>query len=739
MTRASSHASSRSSGAHSASADTSHSGASHSGASDARSPIWFDNATLCSFALLLWGWQTQLLFIAVPLALALEARRVIQQRWDMSANDLREIAKLSGALLAMLFVVIIITQRVYFIYTLFQWLPVAAFPLVMSQTYGLGASTRLYEAFSNPYLPRRRIRRPQQTPFNLHYAFMGLCLLAASATDTDSFTFYGAATVMVGLILWPLRPRRSSVVLWMLLFSLSVGLGFAGHQQLTQAQQQLEAQMIAMLGNYASGAVNPDGTATRMGAVGRLKLSKAIIARIQSDNDNNFPLLLQEASYNDYKLATWKATDSIFQPVPPAEADGEWILAQASEQDSTLQLSTDLERAEGLLTLPRGTTRIQNLPVEEMQRNQYSAVQVDAEGSTTYQIQFSTDPIINRTESPPTDWDLKIPEVEQDAIEQTLAEIFPADTLQTLSQQEILSRITAYFQSFTYSLDLIRPSDSNAPVADFLLNTRTGHCEYFASATALLLRSVGIPARYAVGFSAHEFSSLEGQYLVRNRDAHAWTLAYIDKKWQIVDNTPADWAAQERAQEGTMSTLLRSISDLFSFAGFQISFRIRQLGELGLKEVLIIMTPVFGYLVWRTSQQFQGQRKQLANRAANAQSLTRYGLDSELFAVEKVLEKRLSELYSPRLATESFAEWLSRLQPHLVAPDLIRPNLDGATAKAEPSRAPHAAIVQDVLALHYRYRFDPDGLDVSQRQQLTALCQQWIQMLREQDVSESSV
>ena len=684
------------------------------------SAIWFDTATLCSLALLLWGWQTQLLFIAVPLALALEARRVIQQRWDISANDLREIAKLSGALLAMLSVVIVITQKAYFIYTLLQWLPVAAFPLVMSQTYGLGVSARLYEAFSNPYLPRKAIRQ-QSISFNLHYAFMGLCILAASATDTDSFAFYGATTVMVGLILWPQRPQRSSVVLWMLLFSLAVGLGFAGHQQLAQAQQQIQAQMIAMLGNYASGAVNPDGTATRMGSIGRLKLSKAIIARIQSDNDSDFPLLLQEASYNDYKLATWKATDSIFQPVPPADADGEWILTQASEQDSTLKISTDLERAEGLLTLPRGVTRIQDLPVEEMQRNQYSAVQVDAEGSTTYQIQFATEPIINRTESPPSAFDLDIPKAEQDAIDRTLAEIFQTDTLQTQSEQEILSRIAAYLQSFTYSLDLIEPTGSNAPISDFLLNTRRGHCEYFASATALLLRRAGIPARYAVGFSVQEFSSLEGQYLMRSRDAHAWTLAYLDSKWQIVDNTPADWAAREREQDSVISTFFRRISDLFSFAAFQITFRIRQLGELGLKEVLIIMTPVFGYLVWRTSQQFQGRRKKLADSSAETQTLIRYGLDSELYA----LEKQLSEQYPPRHSAESFSEWLRRLQPSLSSS-----LYDDTSDTAQPMP------VTDILALHYRYRFDPNGLNSVQRQQLAASCQQWIQYLQEHQQSE---
>lgn len=661
------------------------------------------NATLCSLALLLWGWQTQLLFIAIPLALAIEARRFISQRWNMSASDLKEIAKLSGALLALMTVVIVITQKSLFIYTLLQWLPVAAFPLVMSQTYGLGVSARLYETFSNPYLPKQNTRH-QPLSLNLHYAFMALCIISASAADTDSVIFYSAAAALTGIILWPLRPRRSSIVVWAILFGLSAGLGFAGHQQLAQFQQQIEAQMIAMLGNYASGAVNPDGTSTRMGDIGRLKLSKAIIARVQTNHTEDFPLLLQEASYDRYQLAAWNATDSIFQPVPPAEADGEWILGQGSEQDHTFNISTDLERAEGILTLPKSVTRIANLPVEEMQRNQFGAVQVDAEGSTTYQVQFTTQPFINRSEAPPSATDSEIPKIDKAAIARTLTRIFPNDSLTTLSEQQIASRIAAYFRPFTYSLDLIQPAEGISPISDFLLNTHTGHCEYFASATALLLRGAGIPARYAVGYSAHEFSNLEGQYLVRSRDAHAWTLAYIDKRWQIIDNTPPDWAAQERAAESAIATLSRTVSDLFSFIGFQVTFRIRQLGNLGLKEVLLIVTPIFGYLVWRTSQQFQGKRQDSAAQA-NRQTLVRYGLDSELYA----LEKQLSKHYSPRQKAESFSQWLHRLQPQLHAFPLS---------------------TQDILSLHYRYRFDPKGLSTIHRAQLADLCQQWIRHLK---------
>ena len=65
------------------------------------------------------------------------------------------------------------------------------------------------------------------------------------------------------------------------------------------------------------------------------------------------------------------------------------------------------------------------------------------------------------------------------------------------------------------------------PLSRFLLKTRAGHCEYFATATVLLLRELGIPARYAVGYAVHETSR---QRLRRAlRDAHAWCLVWNEQ------------------------------------------------------------------------------------------------------------------------------------------------------------------------------------------------------------------
>lgn len=78
------------------------------------------------------------------------------------------------------------------------------------------------------------------------------------------------------------------------------------------------------------------------------------------------------------------------------------------------------------------------------------------------------------------------------------------------------------------------------PVSNFLLEKKDAHCEYFGSAAVILLRCVGVPARYVTGYYAHEGGD-EGVTVVRQRDAHAWAEAWVAGiGWRTVDATPGD-------------------------------------------------------------------------------------------------------------------------------------------------------------------------------------------------------
>ena len=92
---------------------------------------------------------------------------------------------------------------------------------------------------------------------------------------------------------------------------------------------------------------------------------------------------------------------------------------------------------------------------------------------------------------------------------------------------------------FGYTLQLPRTAVRD-PLANFLFERKQGHCEYFASSMAVMLRTLGIPSRLVNGFRSDEFNDLTGNYVVRAKDAHAWVEAYFPGYgWETFDPTPA--------------------------------------------------------------------------------------------------------------------------------------------------------------------------------------------------------
>ncbi|HZI86105.1 MAG TPA: transglutaminase domain-containing protein, partial [Pyrinomonadaceae bacterium] len=76
--------------------------------------------------------------------------------------------------------------------------------------------------------------------------------------------------------------------------------------------------------------------------------------------------------------------------------------------------------------------------------------------------------------------------------------------------------------------------------ADFLFNVQTGHCEYFSTAMAVMLRTRGVPARVVNGFLPGEYNEAADAYTVRQSDAHSWVEVYFPdtNSWVTFDPTP---------------------------------------------------------------------------------------------------------------------------------------------------------------------------------------------------------
>ena len=122
---------------------------------------------------------------------------------------------------------------------------------------------------------------------------------------------------------------------------------------------------------------------------------------------------------------------------------------------------------------------------------------------------------------------------------------------------EYVLAVNRYLQDgFTYDEDPADVLPGRATLDAFLFDTRSGYCQHFSGAMALLLRMGGIPARVVTGFSPGGYSKSKRAWIVRDTDAHSWVEAWFDDwGWVTFDPTPADTparsqiAALERAPE----------------------------------------------------------------------------------------------------------------------------------------------------------------------------------------------
>lgn len=152
---------------------------------------------------------------------------------------------------------------------------------------------------------------------------------------------------------------------------------------------------------------------------------------------------------------------------------------------------------------------------------------------------------------------------------------------------QVLALVRELERGFVYSQHYERKPGRD-PVLEFLQNDRQGHCEYFASALALLARSLDIPARVVRGYRVHERNPVLGHFVVRESAAHAWAEIHVDGAWRTYD--PAPFRSAEPVPSETMSSLNALVDALRYFAS-EAGYRIKQ-GLGGLLEVGIIVAAV---------------------------------------------------------------------------------------------------------------------------------------------------
>ncbi|MDX1514674.1 MAG: transglutaminase-like domain-containing protein, partial [Gammaproteobacteria bacterium] len=440
---------------------------------------------------------------------------------------------------------------------------------------------------------------------------------------------------------------------------------------------------------------DPFQSYTAMGHIGRLKLSERIVLRVKDIDGRGVPALLREATYRDFSKNIWMAGSKRFQEQLPDLEGTTWDLESYSgEKSRRVAVARSLIRSKGLLAFPRGTYRIERLPVEELQRHPLGALKVNqGPGLIEYVARYTNDVDF---EAPPESEDLLVPGDLRGLIQKVVGDL----GLVNATPRQALQTIQQYFLTdFRYSVTLRRPGPMATPLHGFLLDTRTGHCEFFASATVMMLRALGIPARYATGYSVQEYSELEKMFVVRKRHAHSWALAYVNGRWIDFDTTPPAWGELEASQapwwQGTYDVVAWL---LFQFSRWRWSSDEEDTGN----EFIWLVVPLVIILIWRLSR----TERVASRRGGKTQSRSEVdapGSDSDLYGVLRTLEKRGLK----RPAGEPLKRWLS---------DVAR--RDEVTGAGE--------IVSDILPLHYRYRFDPVGISADQRAALRQRVDDWL-------------
>ena len=649
---------------------------------------------LLAAAALFWGSQTGNWALACASAAFLEAPRYSAARWRLESAEFNRVSDFCSVLLFAL------AAYLYFTYgnpraitLLFQWAPLILLPLTLAQAWSTTRTLDLSVLFGS--LRRHPLRRPVR--FNLAYPVFALWLLAASAANRQGAEFYPLLTL---LIAWPLllaRPRSHSTALAVCLFSAAALAGYGGQLGLHRVQLWLEAEAPEWLLGGGT-RTNPYRSATDIGSIGELKLSQRVLLRVEPDAALTLPILLHRASYDDYVGGTWIARNGRFEALAPsasALAGSAWTLNETREQVLQLTVHDDSD-GNPVLSLPANTARIEGLAASEMKLNALGAVQIENKpGLFSYRAQIGGG---NSAYGRPAPRDLAVPTAEAAAVTRIAKEL----GLAALPPEQVLARVRQFFADrFEYSTwqgAQMGAQRGRTPLSEFLLATRAGHCEYFASATVLLLRAAGIPARYATGFSVQERSKFDDSYVVREFHAHAWVRAWVGGAWRDLDTTPPTWFSVEDAATPIWSPL----ADLWSWLRFRIAAWSARASARSWSDALIwLALPLLVWLAWRTLRGRRADTDAGSDRARSGRPWP--GQDSEFYWVER----RLVELGHARAETESVSEWLTRIAARLGPPVELE-------------------ALQQLARLHYRHRFDPAGLSAAHRESLRTLALAWL-------------
>lgn len=284
-----------------------------------------------------------------------------------------------------------------------------------------------------------------------------------------------------------------------------------------------------------------------LGQIGNIKQSDVVVMRVKTDKPpSQLPggMKWRGLAFDSFDGRAWFRTDQVRRTVP---TQGQYFKLEDTAQGTDLlyqtffveALSTDvLFAAHRVLAVSRDTRFLWRDNAE----NLYTARPLSAK------LRYSaiSDPVrpdpANMSDRRPVPPEILRTYTRLPALDPRIAGLARSVTAPAGDKYAKARELERYLAThYRYSLQLRGRPNSRDPLAMFLFEVRSGHCEYFASAMAVMLRQIGIPARVVNGFRLGEYNRLGNSWTVRQYDAHSWVEAYFPPYgWIEFDPTPPE-------------------------------------------------------------------------------------------------------------------------------------------------------------------------------------------------------
>lgn len=649
--------------------------------------------------------MTDRFFLSILLAAIVEASHWLRTRWDFDDVAFGRAWSLTVVFTGITALLVFLDSNLHVaLPRVLTWLPVLLLPLQFVQAYGFQNSLPL-NTFS--FLAKQRRERNLKLGLSAsvlrinfgNVFFIATIIAATLGKQSDTWQFLPSLLVLTGwLLLSSMQSRRA--YLWIALAAagvIAVG-GTIGLKKIGDWYGD---------GQTDSSAFSPAFVNTQIGRPGEVIQSQDIVWRLKPQNGNATPRLLRTANYFKYGGGTWanaRAADRAFDDLDTRIVNGQsyYLLARDASEASQLKATSEILPRFNIrgsvfpatpLPLPADSGSLRDFVLDGIERNVLGTVRVFPkesimEGTILWQSEAVLDrPVVSYE-------DLQIPTSELAVLMEISKEIG------LTGQQSLHDKLTilrAWFvKNYKYSRNLTIRYNANSgsshptAIAQFLTTERVGHCEYFATAAALLMRANGIPTRYTIGYSAVEKDPKRGEFVIRGTHGHAWCRVWDQDKnrWLDFDPTPDEWigmvAKKMSLSQQISDQLKRWKEDFFLWRNRPDNVAA---GRWIILSIVGIIVLYLGKRLWKSKRQ-----------VASVKYTSSYGGPSVLTPLHAI-EPTVAKFLGKRLPGQTYAAWLLTLKPSLGDVNLI----------------------EQAIQIHQRLRFDPAGDQGDETEQLRKL------------------